>query len=783
MENVDKNQQFAIQLAHNLAGNVKKIRDRGLKKLRKWLSARSQSKTNPFTEEDFIKIWKGLHYCMWMQDKPLLQEDLADSVASLIHSVENVDQKFLFIESFIKTEAREWFGVDRWRLDKFLMMFRRFFQQALVMINNQGWKADEIKRFLDILKKTLINNDDSYPLGLKMHLVNIYWEELTTIAVGQIDSNQVAQFLDPYCVLLKDVKMQLYGKISAGLFMAIVKESDVGAETNENNTDEPETLKVDYGALADRLFGIASNKKCNSVHRKLIYKLVKKFRNLSEGIFPSVEISDCEDNDLTRNDYELAIKRLDAFEKKLDDKAKSDKKKNKQKRKLDESDDEIDIDAEDDDDSENEKLKKPKRKKSGKGKEKAASASGDSEECVLVGADSVPKEDAPKSEVKTTKGRKNKSKNNNDTVSHDTVINNQQNGNVYVNKELDEVVIFPKKPKQTESSAEPASRKKKATHGKKRKLCDASLTAESSEEISTPSKKSQKGETPSKKAKKNEAATPKAPLKDQKSSEDDSEVNVLSSFKQNRMRAMDFMELENEENKSTPNKFGSKKQKTPKSGKKALKNSEKVEQEMKTQPSTPSTKENTSNAVEMKPKSIKKVKTPKSSVKRNEEDKTSISTTPTTKNLTKTPKQDFITFDKLSKAPPAFVKKAVKKATPKQKTPVSSPAVKSLLATGTPESEKRVAFKPSVTVKAFRKSTPLNTTGAFSPVSKPGNGILKESPLPAGTPVTIKKSYLNSMKNSPKVQSPLVRTPANKKQTTTPKMISTPGSKKKKSPK
>ena len=28
---------------------------------------------DPFTEEDFIKLWKGLHYCLWMQDKPLLQ--------------------------------------------------------------------------------------------------------------------------------------------------------------------------------------------------------------------------------------------------------------------------------------------------------------------------------------------------------------------------------------------------------------------------------------------------------------------------------------------------------------------------------------------------------------------------------------------------------------------------------------------------------------------------------------------------------------------------------------
>ena len=25
------------------------------------------------SEDDLMKIWKGLHYCMWMQDKPLIQ--------------------------------------------------------------------------------------------------------------------------------------------------------------------------------------------------------------------------------------------------------------------------------------------------------------------------------------------------------------------------------------------------------------------------------------------------------------------------------------------------------------------------------------------------------------------------------------------------------------------------------------------------------------------------------------------------------------------------------------
>lgn len=29
--------------------------------------------TGGFTHDELLKVWKGLFYCMWMQDKPLLQ--------------------------------------------------------------------------------------------------------------------------------------------------------------------------------------------------------------------------------------------------------------------------------------------------------------------------------------------------------------------------------------------------------------------------------------------------------------------------------------------------------------------------------------------------------------------------------------------------------------------------------------------------------------------------------------------------------------------------------------
>lgn len=93
------------QFARRLAGNEKKIRDKALKKLKKYMSLRSQksdggfnrwvnrrlnehhhfqSITYYFSRDEMLRIWKGLFYCMWMSDKPLIQEELSENIAHLM---------------------------------------------------------------------------------------------------------------------------------------------------------------------------------------------------------------------------------------------------------------------------------------------------------------------------------------------------------------------------------------------------------------------------------------------------------------------------------------------------------------------------------------------------------------------------------------------------------------------------------------------------------------------------------------------------------------------------
>ena len=74
---------------------------------------------------EMMRLWKGLYYCFWMSDKPLVQEELAESIGSMTACFgSNAPAAFLFISSFLMTIGREWVGIDRWRMDKFMLLVR-----------------------------------------------------------------------------------------------------------------------------------------------------------------------------------------------------------------------------------------------------------------------------------------------------------------------------------------------------------------------------------------------------------------------------------------------------------------------------------------------------------------------------------------------------------------------------------------------------------------------------------------------------------------------------------
>ncbi|PBC31335.1 ribosomal RNA processing protein 1 homolog [Apis cerana] len=220
-----------IKFARLLSSNDKIIRDRVLKNLRKWLTVRSQSSFT-FTEADFMRLWKGLFYCMWMSDKPLIQEELAESLSKIVHCFKTKDVILLYILCTLKTLGIEWFGIDQYRLDKFCMLVRRIIRQTFQKCKENLWNIEWIKGFSEILEKLLV--DPQICQGFNMHITEIFLEELSKISNGNIPEDVVTELIKPfisYFIPMDDERQIRH--IMRHIFRYLIFQSDIGIDYME----------------------------------------------------------------------------------------------------------------------------------------------------------------------------------------------------------------------------------------------------------------------------------------------------------------------------------------------------------------------------------------------------------------------------------------------------------------------------------------------------------------------------------------------------------------------
>lgn len=128
-----------VVLAQRLASGETTIRRRALKLLHEYIKENSSKSGKTyfsistfnkditlhglgFNSDSLSRLCKGLHYALWMQDKPLLQEEMADNMAGLVDIFPKNGQSAEFAKKLLLTLSHEWPNIDRWRMDKFLMV-------------------------------------------------------------------------------------------------------------------------------------------------------------------------------------------------------------------------------------------------------------------------------------------------------------------------------------------------------------------------------------------------------------------------------------------------------------------------------------------------------------------------------------------------------------------------------------------------------------------------------------------------------------------------------------
>ena len=159
------NGQSNSKFARALGSTDHRTRERGLQALTLWLAGHKN-----ITEKDLMRLWKALFFCFWHSDKaPVqacalhsfstvsfftlfllhtcmltcvnyldMQAALADRLGEIMTQVPAAVGR-LYFKVFVHTIRREWFGIDRHRMDKFMMLIRKVFAQHLRYLQSTGW--------------------------------------------------------------------------------------------------------------------------------------------------------------------------------------------------------------------------------------------------------------------------------------------------------------------------------------------------------------------------------------------------------------------------------------------------------------------------------------------------------------------------------------------------------------------------------------------------------------------------------------------------------------------
>lgn len=64
---------------------------------------------------------------------------------------------------------------------------RKFLHQTYQLLKNLKWELKWIKQFRKVMKKTVLNGvSEITPVGLKMHISDIYMEELAKVGAEEV---------------------------------------------------------------------------------------------------------------------------------------------------------------------------------------------------------------------------------------------------------------------------------------------------------------------------------------------------------------------------------------------------------------------------------------------------------------------------------------------------------------------------------------------------------------------------------------------------------------------
>eukprot|EP01091_Cochliopodium_minus_P015491 TRINITY_DN5538_c0_g1_i1.p1 TRINITY_DN5538_c0_g1~~TRINITY_DN5538_c0_g1_i1.p1 ORF type:complete len:577 (+),score=211.77 TRINITY_DN5538_c0_g1_i1:18-1748(+) len=231
---------------------TKKKRRKALKRVAQWIV---NSDIN-FNELHMDQIWKVLWYCMYMCDKLKNQQELAEEMGRIIHSL-NESKAHLFFWRYYQTMAREWHGIDKWRTDKFYYLSHQILYNMFAYLKNNKWDLKMVEKFTNSLTEpgSILNFDFSRCPSVKLDLIQYYLQMFNSvIGEDKIEPPKevIFKLFNPlFHLLLKERNINVRKRLNEFFFMKLhnrwVEHFNKQEEDQQNDLDnhnEPKSKNV-----------------------------------------------------------------------------------------------------------------------------------------------------------------------------------------------------------------------------------------------------------------------------------------------------------------------------------------------------------------------------------------------------------------------------------------------------------------------------------------------------------------------------------------------------------
>lgn len=223
--------------------------------------------------ENMLLLWKGIFYCFWLADKPLYQQEIADNLANKALLLPT-NLAFVYIECFWVTIIKDWFGLDRHRIDKYLLLERRFVNaafQVLLKDNFQPNTLSEFQRFYfeGPLNPSSIKVADS----IRYHILDVYLTELKKALPFESTLYSLVSLLEPVkSILSLTSNKAVFKRAQEAVFGPLINEMKASPQL--------EVFQTSAFPLAQTWFALGANPSTCGRVRRFSYELVESLSNI-----------------------------------------------------------------------------------------------------------------------------------------------------------------------------------------------------------------------------------------------------------------------------------------------------------------------------------------------------------------------------------------------------------------------------------------------------------------------------------------------------------------------